>query len=138
MSKALSHTVLLVSTAVCGTTILVLFPTAIGQQQQPLNQTIPQTNINFTQLFSEQLTGPTCVYKLCHQHLVVVHQSPTTVVLEGKQIAFTMENKFVNNDVIWKGVDMVKRQGYTIDSVIMSGIASIENPNKYHIIMSRN
>ena len=44
---------------------------------------------------------------------------------------------YTTNDLIWKGVNILKEAGYIIDSVQLSGFGTETNPYTYHIIMSR-
>lgn len=71
-------------------------------------------------------------------YLDVEYQSPYTIVLEGKLLRLA-ENilGYTTNDLIWKGVDILKEAGYIIDSVQLSGFGTETNPYTYHIIMSR-
>ena len=71
-------------------------------------------------------------------HLNVEYQGPYTIVLEGKLLRLA-ENiiGYTTNDLIWKGVDILKEAGYIIDSVQLSGFGTETNPHSYHIIMSR-
>jgi biotin operon repressor len=39
--------------------------------------------------------------------------------------------------LIWKGVDILKSEGYVIDSVQISGFGTDTNPYTYHVIMSK-
>ena len=74
----------------------------------------------------------------CSLYLDVEYQSPYTIVLEGKLLRLA-ENilGYTTNDLIWKGVDILKEAGYIIDSVQLSGFGTETNPYTYHIIMSR-
>lgn len=94
---------------------------------------------NFTELFDDELTSEeVCGLDFCSLYLDVEYQSPYTIVLEGKLLRLA-ENTigYTTNDLIWKGVDMLKEAGYIIDSVQLSGFGTETNPYTYHIIMSR-
>jgi hypothetical protein len=94
---------------------------------------------NFTELFEDELTSKeVCGLDFCSLYLDVKYQSPYTIVLEGKLLRLA-ENTigYITNDLIWKGVDMLKEVGYIIDSVQLSGFGTETNPYTYHIIMSR-
>ena len=94
---------------------------------------------NFTELFEDELTSEkVCGLDFCSLYLDVKYQSPYTIVLEGKLLRLA-ENTigYITNDLIWKGVDMLKEVGYIIDSVQLSGFGTETNPYTYHIIMSR-
>ena len=94
---------------------------------------------NFTELFEDELTSEkVCGLDFCSLYLDVKYQSPYTIVLEGKLLRLA-ENTigYITNDLIWKGVDVLKEAGYIIDSVQLSGFGTETNPYTYHIIMSR-
>ena len=94
---------------------------------------------NFTELFEDELTSEeVCGLDFCSLYLDVKYQSPYTIVLEGKLLRLA-ENTigYITNDLIWKGVDMLKEVDYIIDSVQLSGFGTETNPYTYHIIMSR-
>ena len=94
---------------------------------------------NFTDLFDDELTSKeVCGLDFCSLYLDVEYQSPYTIVLEGKLLRLA-ENTIVytTNDLIWKGVDMIKEADYIIDSVQLSGFGTETNPYTYHIIMSK-
>ena len=94
---------------------------------------------NFTTLFEEELTGEeACGLDYCSLYLEVEHQSPDTVVLEGKYLRLAEGIiGYTANDLIWKGVDILKGEGYVIDSVQISGFGTDTNPYTYHVIMSK-
>ncbi len=94
---------------------------------------------NFTDLFDDELTSEeVCGLDFCSLYIDVEYQSPYTIVLEGKLLRLA-ENTigYTTNDLIWKGVDMIKEAGYIIDSVQLSGFGTETNPYTYHIIMSK-
>jgi hypothetical protein len=94
---------------------------------------------NFTTLFEEELTGEeACGLDYCSLYLEVQYQSPYTVVLEGKFLRLAEGIVgYTANDLIWKGVDILKGEGYVIDSVQISGFGTDTNPYTYHVIMSK-
>lgn len=94
---------------------------------------------NFTQLFDDELTSEeVCGLDFCSLYLSVEYQSPYTIVLEGKLLRLAEDTiGYTTNDLIWKGVDMLKEVGYIIDSIQLSGFGTETNPYTYHIIMSR-
>ena len=94
---------------------------------------------NFTELFDDELTSEeVCGLDFCSLYLDVEYQSPYTIVLEGKLLRLAEDIiGYTTNDLIWKGVDMLKEAGYIIDSVQLSGFGIETNPYTYHIIMSR-
>ena len=94
---------------------------------------------NFTDLFNDELTSKeVCGLDFCSLYLDVEYQSPYTIVLEGKLLRLA-ENTigYTTNDLIWKGVDMIKEADYIVDSVQLSGFGTETNPYTYHIIMSK-
>jgi hypothetical protein len=94
---------------------------------------------NFTELFDDELTSEeVCGLDFCSLYLDVEYQSPYTIVLEGKLLRLAEDTTgYTTNDLIWKGVDVLKEAGYIIDSVQLSGFGTETNPYTYHIIMSR-
>jgi hypothetical protein len=106
------------------------------QPQQPRTNgqttTTPTQIVNFTQLFEQKfvphLGAPPPVR--------VVYQSPTTVILLGHAKILNTKIALVNNQQLWQAVDIVKEQGFTVDSVATSGLSTINNPLVYHIILS--
>jgi hypothetical protein len=109
----------------------------IAQQQQPRTNaqtTTTSTQIaNFTQLFEQKF-----VSHLGAPPVLVVYQSPTTVILVGHAKILNTKIALVNNQQLWQAVDIVKEQGFTVDSVVTSGLSTINNPLVYHIILSHN
>jgi hypothetical protein len=94
---------------------------------------------NFTSLFEDELTSEeACGLDYCSLYLDVEYQSSSTVVLEGKLLRLAEGiTGYTANDLIWKGVDLLKEEGYVIDSVQISGFGTDTNPYTYHVIMSR-
>ncbi|MGH9978898.1 MAG: hypothetical protein ACRD8Z_24155 [Nitrososphaeraceae archaeon] len=94
---------------------------------------------NFTTIFEDELTGEeVCDLDYCSLYLDVEYQSPYTVVLEGKMLRLAEGIiGYTTNDLIWKGVDLLKEEGYVIDSVQISGFGTDTNPYTYHVIMSK-
>ena len=94
---------------------------------------------NFTSLFEDELTGEeACGLDYCSLYLDVEYQSPSTVVLEGKLLRLAEGIVgYSTNDLIWQGVDLLKEEGYIIDSVQISGFGTGTNPYTNHVIMSR-
>ena len=85
---------------------------------------------NFTSLFEDELTGEeVCGVDYCSLYLDVEYQSSSTVVLEGKLLRLAEGIiGYTANDLIWKGVDLLKEEGYVIDSVQISGFGTDTNP----------
>jgi hypothetical protein len=109
----------------------------IAQQQQPRTNAQTTTTstqiVNFTQLFEQKF-----VSHLGAPPVRVVYQSPTTVILVGHAKILNTKIALVNNQQLWQAVDIVKEQGFTVDSVVTSGLSTINNPLVYHIILSHN
>lgn len=68
------------------------------------------SNSNYTKLFSESKEYQICYSVIepeqCFPTIDVLYQSPETIVLKSETI-----------DVLWKGVDLVKKDGYKIDDI---------------------
>lgn len=108
----------------------------IAQQQPRTNAQTTTTStqiVNFTQLFEKKF-----VSHLGAPPVRVVYQSPTTVILVGHAKILNTNIALVNNQQLWQAVDIVKEQGFTVDSVVTSGLSTINNPLVYHIILSHN
>lgn len=115
----------------------VTLSTIAQQQQQSLTNgqttTISTQIVNFTQLFEQKF-----VSHLGAPPVRVVYQSPTTVILVGHAKILNTKIALVNNQQLWQAVDIVKEQGFNVDSVVTSGLSTINNPLVYHIILSHN
>ena len=108
----------------------------IAQQQPRTNGQTTTTStqiVNFTQLFEQKF-----VSYLGASPVLVVYQSPTTVILVGHAKILNTKIALVNNQQLWEAVDIVKEHGFTVDSVVTSGLSTINNPLVYHIILSHN
>jgi hypothetical protein len=115
----------------------VTLSTIAQQQQQSLTNgqtTTTSTQIvNFTQLFEQKF-----VSHVGTPPVQVIYQSPATVILVGHAKILNTKIALVNNQQLWQAVDIVKEQGFTVDSVVTSGLSTINNPLVYHIILSHN
>lgn len=115
----------------------VTLSTIAQQQQQSLTNgqttTTSTQMVNFTQLFEQKF-----VSHLGAPPVRVVYQSPTTVILVGHAKILNTKIALVNNQQLWQAVDIVKEQGFNVDSVVTSGLSTIDNPLVYHIILSHN
>ena len=109
----------------------------IAEQQQPRanGQTTTTSSqiVNFTQLFEQKFAS-----YLGASPVWIVYQSPTTVILVGHAKILNTKIALVNNQQLWQAVDIVKEQGFNVDSVVTSGLSTINNPLVYHIILSHN
>lgn len=85
---------------------------------------------NFSQAISQQVSSDPFLVD-------VAYESPKTVILQGsisKVIEGGLELAF--NDFLWRGVDLLKDQGFTIDQIDL--IRSGETQESYRIYMSLN
>jgi len=118
-------------------TILIVMMFALPFTNPSVFSQLDRMMTNFTALFENELTGEeACGLDYCSLYLDVEYQSLYTVVLEGKLLRLAEGTiGYTSNDLIWKGVDLLKEEGYVIDSVQISGTDT--NPYTYHVIMSR-
>lgn len=120
---------IVLGTAISGLLAIITAVAVTGQLVKSQAPTAATTNVNFTQLIAEKIKGQDFSPVLDAD---VVYQSPSTVLIEGEKItAFLLDNKY-----LWQGVDLIKQQGYTIDSVTMTGTGTTDNPDVYHVILS--
>jgi hypothetical protein len=107
----------------------------IAQQPRTNGQTTTTATqiVNFTQLFKQKF-----VSYLGAPPVWIVYQSPTTVILAGHAKILNTKIALVNNQQLWQAVDIVKEHGFAVDSVVASGLSTINNPLIYHIILSHN
>jgi hypothetical protein len=96
--------------------------------------TVPTTattaTANFSQAISQQISSDPFLVD-------VAYESPRTVILQGS-ISKVIEGGLglAFNDVLWRGVDLLKDQGFTIDQIDL--IRSGEVQESYRIYMSLN
>ena len=65
----------------------------------------------------------------------VIYESPTMVVLHGDALG---PGAIENNINLWKAVDLLRNDyGYNLDNVVVNGIGSSENPDRFYIIMTK-
>ena len=72
--------------------------------------------------------------------VILVYESPTTVVLNGlvKIFGGTAESpRNYQNPFLWNAVDDFKAQGYTITDIEMNVVSNKTSDNEYHVIMSK-
>ncbi len=112
------------------TMVVVSTGQSVKSQTSTAATTTESTNVNFTQLFKEKIKS-----QFLDLYASVVYQSPSTVVLEGEKLALG-PGGLLDNQYLWQAVDLVKQQGYTIESVTMSGLGTENNPDIYHVILS--
>jgi hypothetical protein len=73
--------------------------------------------------------------------VILVYESPTTVVLNGDVSIFggsAESRRHYPNPFLWNAVDGFKAQGYTITSIeINGGTGNQSSSNKFNVIMSK-
>ena len=72
--------------------------------------------------------------------VILVYESPTTVVLNGDLSIFGGGAEGIGNypnPFLWEAVDGFKAQGYAITAIGMSGAGNRSSPNEFHVIMSK-
>lgn len=111
--------------------------------QQPKSTSITPSAVNFTKLFAEKLPKPPVGIDSALITVSLVYQSSTTVVLQGTAVLDAIFYKphynhiLYNNQYLWAAVDLVKQQGYSIDSVLTSGLNTLDNPTLYTVVLSK-
>jgi hypothetical protein len=88
------------------------------------------TTSNFSQAISQQISSDPFLVD-------VPYESPKTVILQGS-ISKVIEGGLglAFNDFLWRGVDLLKDQGFTINQIDL--IRSGETQESYRIYMSLN
>ena len=72
--------------------------------------------------------------------VVLVYESPTTVVLNGliKIFGGSAESpRHYPNPFLWNAVDDFKAQGYTISTIEMNVVSNRSSDNEFNVIMSK-
>jgi hypothetical protein len=74
--------------------------------------------------------------------VVLVYESPTTVVLNGLILIFggspeTEGRSFHPNPFLWNAVEGFKAQGYAITSIEINVVGNKSSDNEFHVIMSK-
>jgi hypothetical protein len=108
--------------------------TAASIQQLVTPSAAAQQIINNTQTECKQAQFPP---RKC---VILVYESPTTVVLNGEALIFGGSAESIGNypnPFLWRAVDAFKAQGYTISAIGMSGAGNKSSPNEFHVIMSK-
>lgn len=131
---SIKTTLLIASLVSVAVMAAILFSSPSAVKAQTPSTTPPATqDVNFTQLFQEQLQS-----RFLTLDAKIVYQSPTTVVIEGDKLTVgETGGGLIDNEFLWQGVDLVKQYGYEIDSVAMSGLGTTDNPTNYHVILSK-
>jgi hypothetical protein len=93
--------------------------------------TMPTTTAtNFSQAISQQVSSDPFLVD-------VAYESPKTVILQGSNSKFIEGGLgLVFNDFLWRGVDLLKNEGFTIDQIDL--IRSGEAREGYRIYMSHD
>jgi shikimate 5-dehydrogenase len=93
--------------------------------------TMPTTTAtNFSQAISQQVSSDPFLVD-------VAYESPKTVILQGSNSKFIEGGLgLVFNDFLWRGVDLLKNEGFTIDQIDL--IRSGEAQEGYRIYMSHD
>lgn len=103
---------------------------ASSNATQTTMPTIITATTNFSQAISQQVSSDPFLVD-------VAYESPKTVILQGS-ISKVIEGGLglAFNDSLWRGVDLLKDQGFTIDQIDL--IRSGEAQESYRIYMSLN
>jgi len=103
---------------------------ATTQTTIPTAATTTTATSNFSQAISQQISSDPFLVD-------VAYESPKTVILQGS-ISKVIEGGLglAFNDLLWRGVDLIKDQGFTIDQIDL--IRSGETQESYRIYMSLN
>jgi hypothetical protein len=93
--------------------------------------TMPTTTAtNFSQAISRQVSSDPFLVD-------VAYESPKTVILQGSNSKFIEGGMgLAFNDFLWRGVDLLKNEGFTIDQIDL--IRSGEAREGYRIYMSHD
>jgi hypothetical protein len=93
--------------------------------------TMPTTTAtNFSQAISQQVSSDSFLVD-------VAYESPKTVILQGSNSKFIEGGLgLAFNDFLWRGVDLLKNEGFTIDQIDL--IRSGEAREGYRIYMSHD
>jgi hypothetical protein len=116
-----------------GALSISLVPQNEAQVSSNATQTAMPTTIatsNFSEAISQQVSSDPFLVD-------VAYESPKTVILQGS-ISKVIEGGLglAFNDFLWRGVDLLKDQGFTIDQIDL--IRSGETQESYRIYMSLN
>ena len=76
---------------------------------------------------------PAVLAELC---VSIVYESPTTIVLNG-ELLIVQTGGYTDNPFFWQAVDGFKAQGFTIDTVAVTGQGSRGNPHELFVVMSK-
>jgi hypothetical protein len=97
--------------------------------------TASQTIVGTAQVECDNSTTHVIIPESC---VSLVYESPSTIILNGESLVSVPGGSAGSpNPFLWKAVDGFKAQGYQIDSVVMGGVGSVGNPNKFFVVMSK-
>jgi hypothetical protein len=123
---------------ILGTASLVLLsvvvPTTVYAQTAT---STTQQIISEVQSACDETTGLAELVSLC---VSVVHESPTTVVLQGSLLLLptVIGGDTIDNYFIWQAVDRFKAQGYTLNSAQVVGQGTTSDDRyTWYIVMSK-
>jgi hypothetical protein len=103
-----------------------LVPNVVFAQQ---NQTKQQPLPTDLQKFFDQKIIPSSIL-----YVDVYYQSNQTIVLQGDALTSARES----NKEFWKAIDLVEHDfGYKLDKVVVNGIGSEPNPDRFYVIMTK-
>jgi hypothetical protein len=134
--------------------IVAVLPTTFVYAQTTTTTTTPEENsttsapiqsVTPSAAAAQQIINNTkaeCEQAQFHQVrcVVLVYESPTTVVLSGLISIFggSAESRgFQPNPFLWNAVDDFKAQGYTITDIEMNVVGNRSSDDEYHVIMSK-
>jgi hypothetical protein len=135
--------------------VAVLPTTFVYAQTTTSNTTAANTTGNATTTAPIQLVTPSAAAQEiinntkaeCQQAqfrqvrcVVLVYESPTTVVLSGLIKIFggsAGSPRLYPNPFLWNAVDDFKAQGYTISTIEMNVVSNKSNDNEFNVIMSK-
>jgi hypothetical protein len=125
LNKILGTASLALLSLVVPTTVYAQTATSTAQQIISEVQTACDETLSYAELVS-----------LC---VSLVHESPTTVVLQGNLLLRPTQvgGDIIDNYFIWQAVDRFKAQGYTLNSVLLAGEGAQPNPHVWYIVMSK-
>jgi len=116
----------------------MLTVTAVYAQIPPTTTLTPATQqiISEVQTACDETTNLSELVSLC---VSVVHDSPTTLVLQGNLLLLPTQvgGDIINNFFIWQAVDRFKAQGYTLNSALLAGEGTQPNPHIWYLVMSK-
>jgi hypothetical protein len=99
--------------------LAMVIPNVFAQADPPLIQRLIRASPELVEPCGDDLSD-------C---LVVLYESPTRVVMYGEYFTFTLGFKEDHNQAIWKAVDLLESEGFTMKDM--------ELDNKYVIVMSK-